>query len=150
MPKDSRIIAETLFQLGIAKEMDGSGGEAIELLTEAATVLEQRITNLENQIDDKAKEEVAEIKSIIPEIKEKMMDIKERKQAAICAMLAAVGACNKETSNGESSSSSSSSSVKQISNISHLVRKRPKEEETTGAIPNKVPKIEESTVAKQQ
>lgn len=148
MPEDNRIIAETLFQLGIAKEMDGSGGEAIELLTEAASVLEQRITNLENQIDDKAKEEVTEIKSIIPEIKEKIIDIKERKQAAMSAMLMAMGASNKEASNGESSSSSPS--IKQVSNISHLVRKRPKEEETTGAIPNKVPKIEESTVAKQQ
>lgn len=146
MPEDSRIIAETLFQLAIAKEMDGSSGEAIQLLTEAGTVLKQRITNLENQIDDKAKEEIGEIKSIIPEIEDKMMDIKERKQAAISAMLAAVGSCNKEATNGEPSLSS----VKQVSNISHLVRKRPKEEETTGVIPNKVPKIEESTVAKQQ
>lgn len=144
LPEDSRIIAETLFQLAIAKEMNGSGGEAIELLTEAAAVLEQRITNLENLIDDKAKEEVAEIKSIIPEIKEKMIDIKERKQAAICAMLAAVGASNKEATNDESSTN------KQVSNIGHLVRKRPKQEETTGTIPNKVPKIEESTAAKQQ
>lgn len=143
MPEDSRIIAETLFQLGIAHELGGSGEKAIELLTEAAAVLGQRIKTLENTSNnlDTVKEEVAEIKTIIPEISEKIVDIKERKKAAVDALLAAVGVGCVTTTNGASSSN------KQASNINHLVRKRPKEEVSDG-VPNKVPKFEESSSSK--
>lgn len=143
MPEDSRIIAETLFQLGLAQEMNGSGKQAIELLTEAIAVLEQRIKTLENLSDEKTKE-VAEIKTIIPEIKEKIVDIKERKEATKCALMGALGAASSEATNG------SSSTTKQVSNISHLVRKRPKQEETNGSVPNKVPKLEEPSTAAEQ
>lgn len=146
LPEDSRIIAETLFQLGIAQELGGSSATSVELLTEAAAVLEQRIKNLENSTDEKSVKEVAEIKTIIPEIKEKIIDLKERKQAAVCALMAAVGASSKATNGG----GSSSSPTKQVSNISHLVRKRPKQEDaSTTTVPNKVPKLEESTATKQ-
>lgn len=149
LPEDSRLIAETLFQLGIAHELDGSGEKAIELLNEAAAVLDQRIKTLEatsNNSDmdmTKVKEEVAEIKSIIPEINEKIVDIKDRKRAAVSALLAAVGVSCEATTNGASSSSN-----KQASNINHLVRKRPKEEASEGVPNNKVPKIEDSTSTK--
>ncbi|KAE9545629.1 hypothetical protein AGLY_001172 [Aphis glycines] len=146
LPEDSRIIAETLFQLGIAQELGGSGEQAIELLTEAVTVLNHKIKTLEsmNSDSDTIKAEIAEVKSIIPEIQEKIVDIKERKKAAVSALLAAVGASNLATTNGESSST-----TKQASNISHLVRKRPKQEETADIAPNKVPKLEESSNTKQ-
>ncbi|XP_060840213.1 histone-binding protein N1/N2-like [Rhopalosiphum padi] len=146
LPEDSRIIAETLFQLGIAQELGGSGEQAIELLSEAVTVLNHKIKTLENMNNDSdiIKAEIAEVKSIIPEIQEKIVDIKERKKAAVSALLAAVGASNLATTNGETSST-----IKQASNISHLVRKRPKQEETADAAPNKVPKLEESSNAKQ-
>lgn len=129
--------------------MGGSGEQAIELLTEAAAVLNQKIKSLESMNDDseEIQAEIAEVKSIIPEIQEKIVDIKERKKAAVSALLAAVGAsCNVAvaTTNGESSST-----IKQASNISHLVRKRPKQEETSDAAPNKVPKLDESSNAKQ-
>jgi len=146
LPEDSRIIAETLFQLGIAQELGGSGEQAIELLSEAVTVLNHKIKTLENMKEDSdlIKAEIAEVKSIIPEIQEKIVDIKERKKAAVSALLAAVGASNLATTNGETSST-----IKQASNISHLVRKRPKQEETADTAPNKVPKLEESSSAKQ-
>ncbi|XP_026815358.1 protein HGV2-like [Rhopalosiphum maidis] len=146
LPEDSRIIAETLFQLGIAQELGGSGEQAIELLSEAVTVLNHKIKTLENMNNDSdiIKAEIAEVKSIIPEIQEKIVDIKERKKAAVSALLAAVGASNLATTNGETSST-----IKQASNISHLVRKRPKQEETADAAPNKVPKLEESSNVKQ-
>ncbi|XP_022179363.1 protein HGV2-like [Myzus persicae] len=146
LPEDSRIIAETLFQLGIAQELGGSGEQAIELLTEAAAVLNQKIKTLESMDNDNetTQAEIAEVKSIIPEIQEKIVDIKERKKAAVSALLAAVGACNVATTNGEASSTS-----KQASNIGHLVRKRPKQEETADAAPNKVPKLDDSSNAKQ-
>lgn len=143
MPEDSRIIAETLFQLGLTQEMSGSGTRAIELLTEAVAVLEQRIKTLEILPDEKTKE-VAEIKTIIPEIKEKIVEIKERKQATISALMGAMGAASSEATNG------SSSTTKQVSNISHLVRKRPKQEETDSSVPNKVPKVEEPSTAAEQ
>lgn len=144
LPEDSRIIAETLFQLGIAQELGGSGEQAVELLTEAAAVLDQRIKNLESLTDntDKANEEVADIKTIVPEIRERIIDIKERKKAAVSALLAAVGAANEATNNG------TSSGAKQAASINHLVRKRPKQEESDET-PNKIPKIEKSTDVKQ-
>lgn len=125
--------------------MGGSGEQAIELLTEAVTVLNHKIKTLEsmNNDSDITKAEIAEVKSIIPEIQEKIVDIKERKKAAVSALLAAVGASNLATTNGEASS------TKQVSNISHLVRKRPKQEETADIAPNKVPKLEESSSTKQ-
>jgi len=146
LPEDSRIIAETLFQLGIAQELGGSGEQAVELLTEAAAVLNQKIKSLESMNDDSEtiQSEIAEVKSIIPEIQEKIVDIKERKKAAVSALLAAVGASCNVASNGEASST-----IKQASNISHLVRKRPKQEETADAAPNKVPKLDESSNSKQ-
>lgn len=126
--------------------MGGSGEQAIELLTEAATVLNQKIKNLENLKDDseKIQAEIDDVKSIIPEIQEKIVDIKERKKAAVNALLAAVGAANVGTTNGETSST-----TKQVSDIGHLVRKRPKQEESADGAPKKVPKLEESPVAKQ-
>jgi len=124
--------------------LGGSGDQAVELLTEAAAVLSQKIISLENMENDSdiIKAEIAEVKSIIPEIQEKIVDIKERKKAAVSALLAAVGAATVATTNGEATST-----TKQASNIGHLVRKRPKQEETDEA-PNKVPKLEESSTAK--
>lgn len=132
--------------MGIAQELGGSGEQAVELLTEAVTVLNHKIKTLESMNSDSeiTKAEIAEVKSIIPEIQEKIVDIKERKKAAVSALLAAVGASNLATTNGETSSA-----TKQASNISHLVRKRPKQEETADIAPNKVPKLEESSNTKQ-
>lgn len=145
LPEDDRIIAETLFQLGIAQELGGSGEQAIALLCEASTVLNQKVKSLQTlNTSDTVQAEIDEIKSIIPEIQEKIVDIKERKKAAVSALLAAVGACNVAATNGEASSTN-----KQASNIGHLVRKRPKQEETADAAPNKVPKLDESSNAKQ-
>lgn len=132
--------------MGIAQELGGSGEQAIALLCEASTVLNQKVKSLQSlDINDTVQAEIAEIKSIIPEIQEKIVDIKERKKAAVSALLAAVGACNvSTTTNGEASST-----IKQASNIGHLVRKRPKQEETVDAAPNKVPKLDESSNVKQ-
>lgn len=149
LPEDSRIIAETLFQLGIAQELGGSGERAIELLLEAAGVLDQRIKTLEKCDDNDVKEEVAEIKSIIPEIQDKIVDIKERKKAAVSALLAAVGAASAANTNGESSTTNGESTTKQASNINHLVRKRPKQEEADSKTPIKIPKLEDSSAINQ-
>lgn len=148
LPEDSRIIAETLFQLGIAQELGGSGDQAIEFLTEATAVLNERIKTLENLIDknDKAIEEIAEVKAVIPEIMERILDIKERKKAAVSALLAAVCTNNVSTTSGGSSSATDVLTT-QATNINHLVRKRPKQDEIDGT-PNKVPKLEESLATK--
>jgi len=139
LPEDSRIIAETLFQLGIAHELEGSCDKATDFLSEALCVLEQRIKNLENLTDDKANEEGVEIKAIIPEIRERINDIKERKRTAMEAIFAAVATA-------KTNSEAELFTVKPASDISHLVRKRPKQEETDGT-PNKVLKLETTTDA---
>jgi len=123
--------------LGLAHELEGLLDKAVILLSEALDVLNRRISTLENLTDDKAKEEIAEIKAIIPEIRERVGDIKERRRATMEAMCAVVEAKIKTTTNG----GASSSTAKPASNISHLVRKRPKQEETDGT-PNKVSKLE--------
>ena len=97
-----------------------------------------------NNDSDTTQAEIAEVESIIPEIQEKILDIKERKKAAVNALLAAVGVANVASTNGEASST-----TKEASNIGHLVRKRPKQEETADAAPNKIPKLDESSNAKQ-
>lgn len=136
LPEDSRIIAETLFNLGLAHELAGCYEKAINFLNEALDVLEQRIKNLENSTDDKLNEGV-QIKAIIPEIRERINDIKERKRAAIEAVFEA-------TKSPKPSGETSLSTVKPASNISHLVRKRPKQEETDET-PNKILKLESTT-----
>lgn len=121
--------------MGLAKELAGNINSAIDFLNKALEVLHQRILNLENLNDDKAKEEIIDIKAIIPEIKDRIDDINERKRTSLQAMLA-VAKTVYTTIDG-----ASSSTAKPASNINHLVRKRPKEEET-GGTPNKVPKLE--------
>ncbi|VVC34818.1 Tetratricopeptide-like helical domain,Tetratricopeptide, SHNi-TPR domain [Cinara cedri] len=102
LPEDSRIIAETLFQLGLAQELGGSSERAIELLTEATAVLNQRIKTLEELTDknNETIEEMAEVKAVIPEIQEKIVDIKERKRAMMDALLTAVSANSAVKTNG--------------------------------------------------
>lgn len=125
--------------------MGGSGEEAIELLNEAVAVLDHRIKNLRDLTNEdnkvKYEAEVTEILAIIPEIKDRIVDIKERKKAAVSALFAAVlGANNETTKNG-----GESSSTKPVSNINHLIRKRPKEGENDGT-PTKIPKLEEESI----
>lgn len=131
--------------MGIAQELYGSDEEAIKLLNESVLVLDNRIKNLRdltNEDDNiNYEKETAEINAIVPEIKDRIVDIRERKMAVVSALLAAVSSTNNDTNkNG-----GESSSTKPVSNISHLIRKRPKEGENDGT-PTKIPKLEEESI----
>merc|ERR1711936_752615 len=91
LPSDSRSIAETHYQLGIALGFHMKYEEAVVSLEAAITVLETRIKNLKEKTEspDVAKQsdafytrekEIAEIESLIPEIKEKITDTNEMKE----------------------------------------------------------------------
>ena len=94
MPSDSRSIAETHYQLGVALGFHMKYEEAVVSLEAAISVLETRIKNLKEKSEspDLAKQsdafytrekEIAEIEALIPEIKEKITDTNEMKEESI-------------------------------------------------------------------
>merc|ERR1712133_311500 len=117
LPVDSRCIAETQYQLGIAQGFDMKWEEAVVSLEAAIKVLEKRIENLkaetespdETKKDDSShtrEKEITELEALIPEIKEKITDTKKMKEA--------VGFTS---GSGPSDASSSASNSKPISSI---------------------------------
>merc|ERR1712193_62953 len=94
MPEDSRCIAETHYQLGVALGFNAQFDEAVNALSDAISVLEKRIGFLkegkasieETKAKDAfytAEKEVKEIEGIIPEIKEKIADTKDMQEETI-------------------------------------------------------------------
>jgi len=94
LPEDSRCIAETHYQLGVALGFNAQFDEAVNALSDAIAVLEKRICFLKEgkaSIEaTKAKDafynaerEIKEIEGIIPEIKEKIADTKDMQQETI-------------------------------------------------------------------
>merc|ERR1719436_399652 len=94
LPEDSRCIAETHYQLGVALGFNAQFDEAVNALSDAIAVLEKRIGFLKegkaSLEPTKAKDafytadkEVKEIEGIIPEIKEKIADTKDMQQETI-------------------------------------------------------------------
>merc|ERR1712034_49578 len=74
LPSDSRSIAETHYQLGIAKGFSGKIEEAEISLNNAVTVLETRVANLQKmESSENLKKEVSELQELIKEIKEKVV-----------------------------------------------------------------------------
>merc|ERR1712240_252910 len=125
LPVDSRCIAETQYQLGIAQGFDMKWEEAVVSLEAAIKVLEKRIENLkaetespdETKKDDSShtrEKEITELEALIPEIKEKITDTNEMKAESIRKMKEAVGFTS---GSGPSDSSSSASNSKPISSI---------------------------------
>lgn len=91
LPEDSRNIAVTFYQLGIALGFNMKYEEAIVKLESAIGVLKKRIDNLKNKtesVDESKKDdafytrekEIAEIESLLPEIQEKITDTIEMKE----------------------------------------------------------------------
>jgi len=76
LPSDSRLIAETFYQLGVAQEYHQQYDEAVASLNSAIDVIKKRIANLSA---DEGATEIKEIEALLPEIAEKINDIKEIK-----------------------------------------------------------------------
>merc|ERR1712059_149177 len=91
MPEDSRCIAETHYQLGVAKGFNMQFDDAVKSLEESINVLQLRVDRLKSQTEStdpsKAKDinytrenEIKEIEALIPEVKEKIDDTKDMKR----------------------------------------------------------------------
>merc|ERR1719357_427746 len=140
LPEDSRVIAETQYQLGVAQGFNSDFDRAVESLDQAISVLQKRVENIkaekESKDPAKAKDafytregEIKEIESLIPEIKEKIADTKDMKsefaKKLAEARLTLTGGSQEEVA-GKSDSSVSTIST-------NLIKKRKKSGEEDGS-----------------
>jgi len=85
LPKDSRIIAETHYQLGVAQGFNGQYDEAVESLNAAIKIIKEKTKNMKEVSktpSDEEKKEIAELEALVPEIEEKIADTKDMKKEA--------------------------------------------------------------------
>lgn len=149
-PCNPRAIAEIYYQLGLAFSFMNDFDSSIEQFREASSLLEARIKELEQSTetpksDDpfySVENEIKELKELLPEIGEKISDMKDARQDACKRIIECIrekasasncsnGASTSSAVNGSTSAGSSSeSSSKPVSDISHLIRKKRKPEET--------------------
>ncbi|XP_030751933.1 protein HGV2 [Sitophilus oryzae] len=124
-PKDSRTVAESFYKLGMAYSTDSQIDQAIENFNNSLEYLRNRIKTLEEikLMTQEHKDEVDEIKSLIPDIEDKIADMNVYKEEAIKKISEAFKEPSKQTTDGAGSS-------KQVSDISHLVKRKRKIEET--------------------
>lgn len=82
MPKDSRLVAETQYQLGVALGFNKQYEEAVESLNSAIQILKERVKNIKNEekSSEAEKKEVEELESLIPEIEGKIADTEDMKK----------------------------------------------------------------------
>merc|ERR1712055_556490 len=85
LPKDSRITAETHYQLGVAQGFNGQYNEAVESLNAAIKIIKEKTKNMKEvskSTSDEEKKEIAELEALVPEIEEKIADTKDMKKEA--------------------------------------------------------------------
>jgi len=155
LPEDSRLIAETHYQLGVAQGFNLDFDRAVDSLNEAIAVLAKRVDNLKAKTEsvDPAKKadafytreaEVKEIESLIPEIKEKIADTNDMKAEtqkkladARLGLGLSAGAETEVAASAEGAESSGlgkSADTSKVSTIStSLIKKRKKSGEENGA-----------------
>ncbi|XP_015516617.1 histone-binding protein N1/N2 isoform X1 [Neodiprion lecontei] len=147
-PCDPRAIAETYYQLGLAYSLANEFDSSIEQFNEATSLLQAHIQQLEESKDSHKKDdpfytvegEIKELKELLPEIQEKIADMKDFKEEACKAMVegikskVAADCLNGAGPSGDGASSSAESTstnqAKPASDISHLVRKKRKADES--------------------
>merc|ERR1712002_273343 len=78
-PKDSRLLAETQYQLGVAQGFNKQFDEAVRSLKAAIQILKERVKNIKNEekSSDVEKKEADELEALIPEIEVKIADTEE-------------------------------------------------------------------------
>jgi len=154
LPEDSRCIAETHYQLGVALGFNAQFDEAVNALSDAIAVLEKRISFLKEgkasveatKAKDafySAEKEVKEIEGIIPEIKEKIADTKDMQEETIKKIgdkrLNMVAEAKSATDNGDTLEGSSTS---QKATTILTVKKRKTPDETPAKGDAKKPHLE--------
>ncbi|XP_073347408.1 nuclear autoantigenic sperm protein-like [Pagrus major] len=157
---DSRLLAETHYQLGLTYSLNLQYSQAIEELKSSISVIKSRLDNLQKLLDKaegpeslpEERKEMEELKALLPEINEKVEDATEGlKTASTDAMKGVLDGGSTSSAfpgsteqNGVSSSSSKingtstngvsstngHASTAAVSDISHLVRKKRKPEES--------------------
>merc|ERR1719244_1956277 len=93
--KDSRLVAETYYQLGVAQGFNSQYDSAVESLNSAIQIIKERVKNINVLVkssDGKKetgeleasiyKKEIEELEELIPEIEEKITDTKDLKKEA--------------------------------------------------------------------
>jgi len=144
LPKDSRSIAETHYQLGVAQGFHLHFEEAVKSLNDAITVLTTRIENLKKKTESKdetrtddafytREKEIEELEKLLPEIREKIQDTNEMKEETLRKMKEEAGFSNGAGPSGES--------AKPVSTIA--VKKRAHSQEESKS--PKKPHVEEAT-----
>merc|ERR1712170_10545 len=85
LSKDSRIVAETHYQLGVAQGYDNQLEDAVSSLSTAIKILKERIKNLKesSSVSDDVQKEIAELETLIPEIEEKIDDTKNMEKESL-------------------------------------------------------------------
>jgi len=83
LPADTRDIAVTHYQLGVALGFDKKFDDAISSLEAAVTVLNNMMGSLKEKTGRMAKMEVTEIEALVPEIKVKIADILDMKAGKV-------------------------------------------------------------------
>jgi len=82
LPPDSRSIAETHYQLGVAKFLEDKYQESETCLNKAISVLEMRIANLgKMETSENLSKEIEDLHTLVKEIKEKIGDHKDAEKA---------------------------------------------------------------------
>uniref|UniRef100_T1J7G1 Tetratricopeptide SHNi-TPR domain-containing protein n=1 Tax=Strigamia maritima TaxID=126957 RepID=T1J7G1_STRMM len=154
---ENRLLAETHYQLGLAHAFSDLFDEGVEHFKMAYQIIEEKIgaltivaagQEMEKEPDimsaadpvKAAKEEIEELKALLPEIKDKIVDTEDMKKNAIDAVKnAAMNTATLFVDDLEKnitelndiampSSSSESTSQKPVSNISHLIKRKRKNE----------------------
>ncbi|XP_034743335.1 histone-binding protein N1/N2-like isoform X2 [Etheostoma cragini] len=152
LDSDSRLLAETHYQLGLTYSLDLQYSQAIEELKSSISVIRSRLDKLQELLDKaegpealpEERKEMEELKALLPEIQDKVEDATEGLKGALDGGSTSSAFPGSTVHNGDSSSSSKISSTSTnevsstnehastapVSNISHLVRKKRKPEES--------------------
>ncbi|KAM6948693.1 histone-binding protein N1/N2-like [Aplochiton taeniatus] len=139
LAEDSRLLAETHYQLGLALSFSCQYSQAIEQFNSSASVIKSRLGKL-TKVTDKAegpeaapeeRKEMEELKALLPEIQEKVEDATEGLETDSAATEAMKKVLTPmKTPNVDKSTVGDASSKLAVSDISHLVRKKRKPEES--------------------
>ncbi|KAM6918267.1 histone-binding protein N1/N2-like [Xenentodon cancila] len=152
LDSDSRLLAETHYQLGVTYSLDLQYSKTIEALKNSISVIKSRLERLQEALDKAdgpealpdERKEMDELRALLPEIQEKVEDATEGLKTASTAAEAVKGILDGASisDSGVNSGDASSSSAIQstltsrqdssvpVSDISHLVRKKRKPEES--------------------
>ncbi|XP_023650178.1 nuclear autoantigenic sperm protein-like isoform X3 [Paramormyrops kingsleyae] len=148
LPPHSRLLAETHYQLGVTFSYACQYLQAVQHFSSSVKVIEHRMALLQEVIDkaegaDVAEEkEMEELIQLLPDIKEKIEDAQESQRSGGVASEVIHQTLAGASTSGISSSSDAASSLdskkpsdganaKPVSDISHLVRKKPEKQSTT-------------------